>query len=50
VVRARWLPHAARRDRPLGLGQPANTHRAAPRAAGIDRVHLHRLLARVGLR
>jgi hypothetical protein len=28
----------------------ATTVRAAARAAGIDRVHFHRLLARVGLR
>ena len=50
MVRERWLRHVERRYLEQLLVIHANNVSAAARAAGIDRVHLHRLLARVGLR
>ncbi|HSR96946.1 MAG TPA: sigma-54 dependent transcriptional regulator [Kofleriaceae bacterium] len=50
VVRERWLRHVERRYLEQLLLIHGNNVSAAARAAGIDRVHLHRLLARVGLR
>jgi transcriptional regulator with PAS, ATPase and Fis domain len=50
VVRERWLRHVERRYLEQLLVLHANNVSAAARAAGIDRVHFHRLLARVGLR
>jgi len=50
VVRERWLRHVERRYLEQLLVIHGNNVSAAARAAGIDRVHLHRLLARVGLR
>jgi transcriptional regulator with PAS, ATPase and Fis domain len=50
VVRERWLRHVERRYLEQLLLHHGNNVSAAARAAGIDRVHLHRLLARVGLR
>jgi two-component system, NtrC family, response regulator GlrR len=50
VVRERWLRWVERRYLEQLLKQHGNNVSAAARAAGIDRVHLHRLLARVGLR
>ncbi|HEY0985563.1 MAG TPA: sigma 54-interacting transcriptional regulator [Kofleriaceae bacterium] len=49
-VRERWLRHVERRYLEQLLVLHGNNVSAAARAAGIDRVHLHRLLARVGLR
>ncbi|HEU0031930.1 MAG TPA: sigma 54-interacting transcriptional regulator [Kofleriaceae bacterium] len=50
VVREKWVRHIERRY----LEQLLQLHRgnvsAAARAAGIDRVHMHRLLDRAGLR
>ena len=50
VVRERWVRHVERRYLEQLLARHGNNVSAAARAAGIDRVHLHRLLARVGLR
>jgi two-component system, NtrC family, response regulator GlrR len=50
VVRERWIRHIERRYLEQLLMIHGNNVSAAARAAGIDRVHLHRLLARVGLR
>jgi len=50
VVRERWLRHVERRYLEQLLVIHGNNVSAAARAAGIDRVHLHRLLARAGLR
>jgi two-component system, NtrC family, response regulator GlrR len=50
VIRERWLRHVERRYLEQLLVVHANNVSAAARAAGIDRVHFHRLLARVGLR
>jgi transcriptional regulator with PAS, ATPase and Fis domain len=50
VVRERWLRHVERRYLEQLLVLHGNNVSAAARAAGIDRVHFHRLLARVGLR
>jgi len=50
VVRDRWVRHVERRYLEQLLVIHANNVSAAARAAGIDRVHLHRLLARAGLR
>jgi two-component system response regulator GlrR len=50
VIRERWLRHVERRYLEQLLVVHGNNVSAAARAAGIDRVHLHRLLARVGLR
>ncbi|HEX3474344.1 MAG TPA: sigma 54-interacting transcriptional regulator [Kofleriaceae bacterium] len=49
-VRERWVRHVERRYLEQLLVLHGNNVSAAARAAGIDRVHLHRLLARVGLR
>jgi two-component system, NtrC family, response regulator GlrR len=50
VVRERWVRHVERRYLEQLLVLHANNVSAAARAAGIDRVHFHRLLARAGLR
>jgi len=50
VIRERWVRHVERRYLEQLLILHANNVSAAARAAGIDRVHFHRLLARVGLR
>ncbi|MEO7730032.1 MAG: sigma 54-interacting transcriptional regulator [Kofleriaceae bacterium] len=50
VIRERWVRHVERRYLEQLLVLHANNVSAAARAAGIDRVHFHRLLARVGLR
>ena len=50
LVRERWVRHVERRYLEQLLALHHNNVSAAARAAGIDRVHLHRLLARVGLR
>jgi len=49
-VRDRWLRHVERRYLEQLLVLHGNNVSAAARAAGIDRVHFHRLLSRVGLR
>jgi DNA-binding NtrC family response regulator len=50
VVRERWVRHVERRYLEQLLAAHANNVSAAARAAGVDRVHLHRLLGRAGLR
>jgi two-component system, NtrC family, response regulator GlrR len=50
VVREQWLRHVERRYLEQLLTVHGNNVSAAARAAGIDRVHLHRLLSRAGLR
>ena len=50
LVRERWVRHVERRYLEQLLALHGNNVSAAARAAGIDRVHLHRLLARAGLR
>jgi two-component system response regulator GlrR len=50
VVRERWLRHVERRYLEQLLLVHGNNVTAAARAAGVDRVHLHRLLSRAGLR
>jgi DNA-binding NtrC family response regulator len=50
LVRERWVRHVERRYLEQLLLIHGNNVSAAARAAGIDRVHLHRLLARAGLR
>lgn len=50
VVRDEWIKHVERRYLEQLLLVHGGNVSAAARAAGIDRVHLHRLLARVGLR
>ncbi|MEP6860792.1 MAG: sigma-54 dependent transcriptional regulator [Deltaproteobacteria bacterium] len=50
VVRERWVRHLERRYLEQLLVAHANNVSAAARAAGVDRVHLHRLLGRAGLR
>ncbi|HEY0476315.1 MAG TPA: sigma 54-interacting transcriptional regulator [Kofleriaceae bacterium] len=49
-VRERWVRHVERRYLEQLLVLHGNNVSAAARAAGIDRVHLHRLLSRAGLR
>jgi transcriptional regulator with PAS, ATPase and Fis domain len=49
-VRERWLRWVERRYLEQLLAEHGNNVSAAARAAGIDRVHLHRLLSRAGLR
>jgi transcriptional regulator with PAS, ATPase and Fis domain len=49
-VRERWLRHVERRYLEQLLVLHGNNVSAAARAAGIDRVHFHRLLSRAGLR
>ncbi len=50
VVRDQWTRHVERRYLEQLLIVYSNNVSAAARAAGIDRVHLHRLLSRAGLR
>ncbi|MGZ3425681.1 MAG: sigma 54-interacting transcriptional regulator [Polyangia bacterium] len=50
AVRDRWVRWVERRYLELLLAAHGNNVSAAARAAGIDRVHLHRLLSRAGLR
>ncbi|HWM86819.1 MAG TPA: sigma-54 dependent transcriptional regulator [Kofleriaceae bacterium] len=50
AVRERWVRHVERRYLEQLLAVHGNNVSAAARAAGIDRVHLHRLLSRAGLR
>ena len=50
VIRERWLRHVERRYLEELLAEHGNNVSAAARAAGIDRVHFHRLLSRNGLR
>jgi transcriptional regulator with PAS, ATPase and Fis domain len=50
VVRERWLRHLERRYLEQLLQLHGNNVSAAARAAGVDRVHMHRLLGRAGLR
>jgi DNA-binding NtrC family response regulator len=50
LVREQWVRHVERRYLEQLLIIHGNNVSAAARAAGIDRVHLHRLLARAGLR
>jgi two-component system response regulator GlrR len=50
AVRERWVRHVERRYLEQLLAAHADNVSAAARAAGLDRVHLHRLLVRVGLR
>jgi two-component system, NtrC family, response regulator GlrR len=50
VLRERWLRHVERRYLEELLAVHGGNVSAAARAAGVDRVHMHRLLAKVGLR
>jgi two-component system, NtrC family, response regulator GlrR len=50
LVRERWVRQLERRYLEQLLVAHANNVTAAARAAGVDRVHLHRLLGRAGLR
>jgi transcriptional regulator with PAS, ATPase and Fis domain len=50
VVRDAWLRHVERRYLEQLLLVHGGNVSAAARAAGVDRVHLHRLLSRAGLR
>jgi two-component system response regulator GlrR len=50
AVRDRWIRHVERRYLEQLLLIHGNNVTAAARAAGVDRVHLHRLLSRAGLR
>ncbi|MDB4956196.1 MAG: putative sigma54 specific transcriptional regulator, partial [Myxococcales bacterium] len=50
VVRERWLRHIERRYLEQLLAVHGNNVSAAARVAGVDRVHLHRLLSRAKLR
>jgi len=50
AVRDRWVRHVERRYLEQLLIVHGNNVSAAARAAGVDRVHLHRLLSRAGLR
>ena len=50
AVRDRWLRHVERRYLEALLLVHGNNVSAAARAAGVDRVHLHRLLKAAGLR
>jgi transcriptional regulator with PAS, ATPase and Fis domain len=50
VVRERWIRDLERRYLEQLLAAHSNNVSAAARAAGVDRVHLHRLLGRAGLR
>ena len=50
AVRDRWLRHVERRYLEAMLLAHGNNVSAAARAAGVDRVHLHRLLKSAGLR
>jgi transcriptional regulator with PAS, ATPase and Fis domain len=50
AVREQWSRHVERRYLEQLLAAHGNNVSAAARVAGVDRVHLHRLLSRVGLR
>ncbi len=50
TVRERWVRHVERRYLEELLSAHGGNVSAAARAAGLDRVHLHRLLSRAGLR
>ncbi|HUH02749.1 MAG TPA: sigma 54-interacting transcriptional regulator, partial [Kofleriaceae bacterium] len=50
AVRDRWVRHLERRYLEELLAAHGNNVSAAARVAGVDRVHLHRLLRRAGLR
>ncbi|MGN6110278.1 MAG: sigma 54-interacting transcriptional regulator [Kofleriaceae bacterium] len=50
AVRDRWMRHVERLYLEQLLAAHGNNVSAAARAAGVDRVHLHRLLSRAGLR
>ena len=50
VVRDRWVRHVERRYLEELLAAHGGNVSAAARAAGVDRVHLHRLLRSAGLR
>jgi DNA-binding NtrC family response regulator len=50
VVRDRWQRHVERQYLEALLAAHGGNVSAAARAAGIDRVHMHRLLAKLGLR
>ena len=50
VIRERWIRHVERNYLERLLAVHGNNVSAAARAAGVDRVHLHRLLSRAGLR
>ena len=50
AVRERWVLHVERRYLEEVLARHGGNVSAAARAAGVDRVHMHRLLSRVGLR
>jgi DNA-binding NtrC family response regulator len=49
-VRERWVRHVERRYLEELLARHHDNVSAAARAAGVDRVHMHRLLKGVGLR
>jgi transcriptional regulator with GAF, ATPase, and Fis domain len=50
LVRERWTRHVERRYLEQVLAAHGGNVSAAARAAGVDRVHFHRLLVRAGLR
>lgn len=50
VARERWVRHLERQYLERLLALHGNNVSATARAAGVDRVHMHRLLARCGLR
>ena len=50
VVRERWIRHVERQYLERLLAAHDDNVSAAARVAGVDRVHLHRLLGRAGLR
>ncbi len=50
AVRDRWVRHVERRYLEALLAAHDNNVTRAAKAAGVDRVHLHRLLSRAGLR
>lgn len=50
IVRERWVQHVERRYLEELLAASGGNVSAAARAAGVDRVHMHRLLVKAGLR
>jgi transcriptional regulator with GAF, ATPase, and Fis domain len=50
VVRERWVQHVERRYLEELLAAHGGNVSAAARAAGVDRVHMHRLLVKAGLK
>ena len=50
IVRERWVQHVERRYLEEVLAAHGGNVSAAARAAGIDRVHMHRLLSKAGLK